>query len=507
MAFDFDLFISYSHLDAEWARRLFDDLKSGGLDPTSIYFDDERIEPGAVWRPGLEDAVLKTRQLAVLWSKNAKDSDWVINEVTKFDLTMKRDASRQPLDGQRLLFIPLDEQNRVYDNYQLIDDIRKANAYPGNVAAVDPNVWSSVVEKVIKSVTANADFKPIRLVVLAMTRDRINSLNLETELPDNASLPGNSKLSDAIRLMGITMQIGLLDRLDPALTIPGGTRLDAALTALGFMTEPNPEHPGEIRALLPSGEPFGAALARRGLTTMDDLLKWLDANPAVALPNGQALNAALTAWGMRVMPHVENLMIKVALRQYYGEGPLDWRPFGSPVDKISTILSKVKAKFNRRLWDRGLPDKRFRWQLAGDFWTPNDPDAEEELNKLVTKRAVIVVDPLSLYEGVVNHRFTRLFDAFGNEHALFMAFAPFALPTPTGVMRTLINDKAVKLFTSFYEPRLVAERTIATCGPDVGDQADISRWLLTALWPAAATSAGARSSASEEAAAIMRPTG
>jgi len=495
--FKYDLFISYSHQDAAWARKLYDDLVASGLDPNSIFFDQERIDPGVLWRPALDDAIQSSRQLALLWSDNVRQSDWVPQEAIKFTVTLKPDASGQFPDGRRFLFIPLQGDNNVYRQYQVIEDITRADAYSRGAGGIDPNLWTGVVEQVVKSVTANSDFKPIKLTVLAMTRDRINSLKLGSELPDG------SKLADAVRRMGIKMDIELLDHLDPTLTLPNGQTLAAALAALGIQTEPAPDDPDEIRIVV-DGQPLGQTLKHFGLKSMDKLLKWVDENPGFVLPGGQPLGVILATTVLTIRPNLENLMIKIALRQYYGTVPLDWRPFGSPDYKIATIMAKVKSEFNRRLLKRRLADKRFRWELAGDFWSET-PQAEDERDWLSSKRTVIVVDPLSLYdEAVAYRRFKQLYGAFQNENALIMAFAPFALPTPTGVMRTLINDRAVQMFRSFYQPRIVAESSLAKCGPDVGDEVDIGRWLLTALWPQAdAVVNRTKVAASQEADAFM----
>ena len=72
--FDFDIYISYSHLDAEKATELAQKLNSNGF---AVWFDRWKIEPGDSIPLKIEDALAKSRTLLLLVSSNSIGSEWV----------------------------------------------------------------------------------------------------------------------------------------------------------------------------------------------------------------------------------------------------------------------------------------------------------------------------------------------------------------------------------------------------------------------------------------------
>jgi hypothetical protein len=476
MPFDFEVFISYSNLDDAWGRKLYKAMVSTGMiDADRIFLDKEYLKPGVVWKPTMSQAVINSRHLIVLWSNNAQASNWVPDELAKFSNTIDPEGKGQPREDRKLIFIPLEGENNAYSQYQWINELKTADAYKHGIDKLDPNVWSVVIDKVVSEVTRNTDFSPIMLSVLAMTRDRIDNLDLTTLLPNGDTLAA------AVKKMGIMMPVRLLDHLSANMRIAGNKTLSDVLTKLGVTTQADPDKPSELKIILPGGDSLAEALRQKGISTMTQLSEYLCQNLNLQLPNGQTLKDALDSlWISEV--EMENLLIKVALRQYYDETPLDWRPFGSHKDNILTIMAKVKRRFNKKLLSLGLRGNRFRWLPIREFWTETD-EAKEERDKLARQKSVIILDPLSLYDSETFKRYEKIFKAFENDKALILAFAPFELPIPSGVMRAIINDKAYRIFEYFYEPEINAAKSYAKCGPDVGDQIDISRWLLTALRP------------------------
>lgn len=484
--FKFEIFISYSNRDDAWGRKLYHSLVAKGIAPDAIFIDKEYLKPGVAWKPTMSNAVLNARHLIALWSNNARASDWVSDELSKFTQVIDPEGKGRPREDRKLIFIPLEGENKVYEHYQWVNDLKNAGAYDAaapdtGIGNLDVNVWEEMVGKVVSAVTSNPDFSPIMLSVLAMTKDRVDHLNLK------ALLPTGDTLADAVKKMGMLMDVGLLDRLDPNMLVgvdnlTGASRTLAALLGkLNVATEADPDDPRAVKILLPDGDSLAAALRRRGIDTLTQLFAYVEQNPNVPLPNGQPLDAVLN--GLWMLPsEVEHLLLKVALRDYYGESPLDWRPFGSPEEKISTIMAHVKSEFNKELVGLNMHDRRIRWQLVEDFWSDTN-EARGELEKLARKKSVIVLDPLSLYDSEIGNRIQMLFGAFENDQALILAFAPFELPTPSGVMRKLIRHRAYQFFKSFYEPDLSTMKNYAKCGPDVGDVADINRWLRIALKP------------------------
>lgn len=69
-----DVFISYSSLDKDLAGRLETDLARAKVD---VWIDHDNIRGGGLLLDALQDAILNTRALALLWSQYAADSRYV----------------------------------------------------------------------------------------------------------------------------------------------------------------------------------------------------------------------------------------------------------------------------------------------------------------------------------------------------------------------------------------------------------------------------------------------
>jgi hypothetical protein len=475
-----DLFISYSKYDEAWARKLYTSLRKRGIKPTQIFFDKEYLRVGVEWEPTMSEAVTSARVLVCFWSKSAKASNYVLDERSKFNVTMVGEDEKEKV--RKLVIVPLEEtkekdETDPYAKYQWADEIMKTDgAYAKGPDALNPNVWNKLVDSVYEEITRKSKSTPITLVVVAMTRDRIDALNF------TVALPNADTLANAIKKMGIITDVSLLDRLDPAMDIRGST-LEDTLKALNIAAVPTPTALGEPREIkiVSNGESLAEILKRKNITTVDDLMSSLKQNSEAPLPDGRTLKEVLADKGI-TLEDLEAFMIKTALRQYYSESALSWRPFGSPDYDILTIMDDVQGQYNSRLVDRNSAELPFRWEVEEDF-ASGSPKAEAVINKLASERSVIVVDPLSLYEPAIATSFTYLYPSFDNEKALIMAFAPFVLPTPTSVMRELIKHQARRIWKNFFEPEFKTGKVYAQCGPDVGDAADINRWLLHALKP------------------------
>ena len=86
----YDAFISYSSSDLPWGEKLAADLRDANLD---VFFDKSRLQVGKEWEPQLGEALRNSRHAVVLWSNNAKQSDWVQQEAYRFAEISRQAAS------------------------------------------------------------------------------------------------------------------------------------------------------------------------------------------------------------------------------------------------------------------------------------------------------------------------------------------------------------------------------------------------------------------------------
>jgi hypothetical protein len=375
-AYQYDVFISYKSEDYLWAQKLYDDLSKKGLQP---FLDRQRLQAGEQWEPQLAANLRNSQHLVVLWSKKAAGSNWVNRETYTFDAIINIVSVGSALVNRRMLFILLEEgENPPFSSLQMINELRKANAYAAGINQVDLNLWTEVVRKIDEAIRSDDASRPgpVPLAIMAMTRPQF-------------------------------------DQLDP-------------------------------------DEPF-----------------------PIAFPGGKkSLNTLLKELDIASMQTIDDL------KHYYGDKARDWKPFGSDTLNIRTIMETLKDEINQR-----LPGTPIRWDPVGDdFWTDDLDIAQKAAERLLVGWAVIVIDPLSLY----NNDMYRIFGDFiapalDNPKAVFMTLPPFDILRPYAHFRVITKLTARRVYEHFYNPSLPQFQSRAKCNVNIGDQRDIMQWLLTTL--------------------------
>ncbi|HWP05168.1 MAG TPA: toll/interleukin-1 receptor domain-containing protein [Polyangiaceae bacterium] len=156
----YDVFVSYSSNDRPWAKLVADELTNRGF---NVFFDAARLEAGKAWEPQLKAAVQAARHMVVVWSKNAKDSDWVSRERVTFDV-LHGDQDR---GEHRLIVLALDDAPSAYSSLQSIRDLLPD--YAAGATALPPATLRGVIDKLDQAVRRQDGAIPIPLVVLTLT--------------------------------------------------------------------------------------------------------------------------------------------------------------------------------------------------------------------------------------------------------------------------------------------------------------------------------------------------
>lgn len=74
----YDVFLSYSSDDRDWASEIVAALKDSGV---STWFDAHEIVPGDRWQPRLEEALRESRVLILIVSPKSLSRPWTFFEV------------------------------------------------------------------------------------------------------------------------------------------------------------------------------------------------------------------------------------------------------------------------------------------------------------------------------------------------------------------------------------------------------------------------------------------
>jgi hypothetical protein len=121
LRYEYDAFLSYSSKDVGWAEWFESELRQRGI---NVYRDIKRLIAGGEWEPQLQAAIEASRHLLLLWSANARDSDWVEQERVYFEVGRKGSS-----ETRRLVIVNLDSTNNAQFRYEQINDIKEAGLY------------------------------------------------------------------------------------------------------------------------------------------------------------------------------------------------------------------------------------------------------------------------------------------------------------------------------------------------------------------------------------------
>ena len=166
----YHLFISYSSKDRPWADRLNRDLLRS-FPALKIFWDRESLRLGEDYRKQLREGTIQTQHLIALWSKDAKDSNYVIYETAAYEAQSR----------QRIFYMPLDATLAPADDLQAFAAVLESGAYGSGPDAIDadPNLlrnWNRNVRQLGDALLKSETTQPILLAVLAMPAPWLNDL-------------------------------------------------------------------------------------------------------------------------------------------------------------------------------------------------------------------------------------------------------------------------------------------------------------------------------------------
>lgn len=166
MAFRYDVFISYSREDRDWADQVYRSLEAG----QSVFFDYQSLRAGDDWEEKIQSALEESRSLVLLWSDKAKSSDWVTREMWTFVNT----ANPKINPSRRFILINLQGLNNATKGYQQISRQELQRAYEQQLPAKNAD-WRQAITEMRDGLTAK---KPVSvpLVVLTLALADLNNL-------------------------------------------------------------------------------------------------------------------------------------------------------------------------------------------------------------------------------------------------------------------------------------------------------------------------------------------
>ena len=180
--FSNDVFISYAGDDREWAKRLSTDLGERGLD---VFFDATSLRAGPRWDRQLRQAVASSRHLVIF--KSSIRSDWVDNELANFDAERTRAGVAE--DVRAPIVVMLEGEWKPGNPYQMVFNLRDADgAYANGADACPDDLWRGVVDEVERSIRYDDARRPVPLLLVTTTRERIEAIPPDERRGDRWSL-------------------------------------------------------------------------------------------------------------------------------------------------------------------------------------------------------------------------------------------------------------------------------------------------------------------------------
>jgi hypothetical protein len=277
---DYDAFISYTGKDEKWAKKLNDDLVVQGL---KVFFAPGRIDIGVAWEATLQDALLKSRNVILLWSENAALSDWVKAEASGFRTLIYSDEARGEANNRKLLQVCLSGKFELLSAWQAIDLSKDPrHKFSDGAEKVDAGLWDDLIGKLVAAMLLDLKASRLLQLVLAATKAEMEAVDFD-HVPVNA----RQSLNDLLGTLGIARAELLArygERRGEWRPFQGETNI---LAMLGELRSGILEYGGSAFLWQPVGDKFWTE--KIGNANFNKLVQVLTANPCVIVIDALSL--------------------------------------------------------------------------------------------------------------------------------------------------------------------------------------------------------------------------
>ena len=166
------------------------------------------------------------------------------------------------------------------------------------------------------------------------------------------------------------------------------------------------------------------------------------------------------------------LHLEATFNDRYGANSYDWRPYG--LDTVRKCLEDMSTTLQAE------ENIRLRFDFLGDeFWADSTEAVNLKVRALAQDVALIVVDPLSLYDGTLLERFRGLRLCFESGTNAFAVLAPQS--SDDSALNTVLTLYATELYRSFYVPPIPLREDVPSVGLHVRNSRELLRLLLLAV--------------------------
>ena len=168
----------------------------------------------------------------------------------------------------------------------------------------------------------------------------------------------------------------------------------------------------------------------------------------------------------------DHLGLQNTFVQRYGDDCWKWRPYGQQtIKEILDVVAKTLSD------DEGI---ELRFERTGDEFRSADFKVVKDVARALARDiALIVVDPFSLYDPALLHRFRLLIPCFKSSTNAFAVLAPRS--EDDNELNMVLEAHAAELYRSFFVPPIHSNDVLPSVGLHVRNSKELVRVLLLAL--------------------------